>query len=246
MSTELGILVGGLWRQWESSTGEDYYEEVATGKTQSNVPTGHEDAAADTWTLDTSKSLRQWRNNRTGRIRRTSPNPAPPRTSYLAPNNIQANLRTVVRVPESHEYRYRRVMMSILKYFFKEADGFDVFQEESRGELSQAEPRADMTVLMILNRPGGSFYAYDFCLVESKKANGNWNDTKIQLSRHCGGTKNESGQVYGIVHIGLYVQFFKAQAGVLTALSNPLHLQNDVNTVTNWFNFMKSSPLPVL
>ena len=181
---------------------------------------------------------------RTGRIRRTDPNPPAPRT-YLDKVNVQTHLQLVERVPDSHEYLYRRVMVAILKYFFTEDEGFDIFQE-SRGETDQTESRADVAVLKITSRPGGSVYAYDYCLVESKKAVKSWNETQDHLSRHCGGTENQSGQVYGIIHIGLYIKFFTANSGVLTALSGYLHVRNDVNTVITMFGNMKSRPLPFL
>jgi hypothetical protein len=66
------------------------------------------------------------------------------------------------------------------------------------------------------------------------------------LSRHCAGTENKSGQVYGIIHIELHVQFFTANRGVLTALSSRLHIQNDDNAITAMFANMKRRPLPFL
>ncbi len=136
--------------------------------------------------------------------------------------------------------------MSMLRYFFTEDEGFDVCQEEPRGELDQTESRADMTVLKLKARPGGSMYAYDYCLVESKRANRSWTDTQNHLSRHCGGTENQSGRVYGIVHVGLHVQFFNSNRGVLTPLSGGLHVRNDVNTITTMFQDMKRRPPPYL
>jgi len=136
--------------------------------------------------------------------------------------------------------------VAVLKYFFLEDEGFDVFQEESRGEADQSTSRADMTVLKITARPGGSMYAYDYCLIESKRAGRGWAETENHLSRHCVGTENHSGQVYGIVHIGLLIQFFTANRGVLTALSGPLHIRDDVNTISTMFGSMKRRPLPFL
>jgi hypothetical protein len=72
-----------------------------------------------------------------------------------------------------------------------------------------------MAVLKITSRPGGIMYAYDYCLVESKKTGKSWNETQIHLSRHCGGTENQPGQVYGVIHIGLNIQFFTANRGYL-------------------------------
>ncbi|KAF2464444.1 uncharacterized protein BDR25DRAFT_319185 [Lindgomyces ingoldianus] len=233
---ELGTLVGGTWRQWSNSAGQDYYENLNTRATQYDIPVGWEDADTDTWAVDGSKSWPQWR---------TNPNPPAPRT-YLDKVNVQTHLQLVERSPESHEYLYRRVMIAVLKHFFLEDEGFDVLQEESRGELDQNELRVDMAVLKITSRPGGSLYAYDYCLVESKKADRSWTETEHHLSRHCASTENQSGQVYGIVHIGLYVQFFTADRGVLTALSGGLHIRNDVNAITTMFGNMKRQPLPCL
>ncbi|KAF2803694.1 uncharacterized protein BDZ99DRAFT_160354 [Mytilinidion resinicola] len=125
------------------------------------------------------------RNARTGRIRRTNPNPPAPRT-YLDTPNVQTHLQLVERSPESHEFLYRRAFLAILKHFFVEAEGFDVVQEESLGETTVGETQADMSVLKILARPGGSMYAYDYCLVESKRADRSWPLTRDHLSRHCG------------------------------------------------------------
>lgn len=137
-------------------------------------------------------------------------------------------------------------MVAILKHFFLEDERFDVFQEDSRGESDEFESRADMAVLKITSSPGGSHYAYDYCLVESKRANQSWTVAQDHLSRHCGGTENDSAQVYEIVHIGLYLQFFTADRGILTALSGGLHIRNDVNTITSMFEEMKNCPLPFL
>ncbi|KAF2835299.1 hypothetical protein M501DRAFT_999347 [Patellaria atrata CBS 101060] len=238
---EIGILVNGVWKQWSTSAGQDYYENLTTRKTQFEIPAGWEDADSETWQVDTSKGWEQWRNVRTGRIRRTNPNPPAPHT-YLDRENIQTHLRLVERTPESQEYLYRRVMMAILRYFFKEDEGFDVFQEESRGETSQGESRPDMTVLKITARPGGSTYAYDYCLIESKKAGESWDATQDHLSRHYGGTENPSREVYGIVQIGLCIRFFTARNGVLTAQSGYLHVRDDVNDITAGMENMKRRP----
>jgi hypothetical protein len=61
-------------------------------------------------------------------------------------------------------------MVAVLRHFFTEDEGFDVLQEESRGEMDQTELRADMAVLKITARPGERMYAYDYCLAESKRA----------------------------------------------------------------------------
>ena len=61
-------------------------------------------------------------------------------------------------------------MVAIFIHFFQEDEGFEVLQEESHRETDQTESRADVAVLEITSRPGGSIYAYEYCPVESKKA----------------------------------------------------------------------------
>ncbi|KAI9713583.1 MAG: hypothetical protein M1820_000965 [Bogoriella megaspora] len=229
---ELGIFAGGRWKQWSNAVGQDYYENLSTGATQYAIPAGLEDATTV-------------RNARTGRIRRTDPYPPAPRT-YLDKVIIQAHLQLVERTPESREYLYRRVVAAILKHFFPEDEGFDVLQEESRWEEIQGESVADMAVLKVICRPGGSMYTYDYCLIESKKADIGWDEVEDHLSRHCGGTENDSKQVYGIAHIGLHIRFFTADRGILMALSGRLHVKEDVDRVTTMFRAMKNRPLPFI
>jgi hypothetical protein len=82
--------------------------------------------------------------------------------------------------------------------------------------------KADASILKILARPGGSTYSYDFCLVESKKAGRSWPAIEDQLSRYCGGAQVDSRKVYGIFYVGMMIQFFRADAGVLTLMSGRL------------------------
>lgn len=183
------------------------------------------------------------RNDRTQRVRRTHPTPPAPRT-YLDLDTTKAHLQLVERIPESHESLYRKVIMAILRYFFDESEDFDVFQE-SRGVTSENESKADIAVLKILCPPGGNAYAYDYCLVKSKRAGESWAETEDQLSRRCGGTFNDPKQVYGIMQVGLEIQFFKANAGVLINISNCMHVRNDVAHITTMIGYLKRHPLAV-
>jgi hypothetical protein len=65
------------------------------------------------------------RNNRTGRFTLLDPNPPPPQ-NYLDLRTVQTHLQLVERTPESAEYLYRRVMVAVLRHFFKEEDDFEV------------------------------------------------------------------------------------------------------------------------
>jgi hypothetical protein len=173
-----------------------------------------------------------------------NPNPPPAPTTYLDKPFVQYSLKIVERSPEPHVSHYRHVMVSILNAFFPDKEYFDVFQGASRGERGKAESRVDIMVLKTTCPPGGSLLIFDYCLGQSKAPGADWEATRNDLSRHCADTDNPSGQVYGIVHIGLEVQLFSAIRGVLTPLSDVLHLRRDVDLVTTLFTRMKTRPFP--
>jgi len=136
--------------------------------------------------------------------------------------------------------------MAILHWFYTNTatEQYSITQEESLGETSQGESRADAIVLRIFCRPGGSFYGYEILVGESKKLGEGWLGAEDQLSRHCSGVNIDSGQVYGFVHVGLHLQLYKADKGVLTPQTGRLHMRNDVAAITSWFQWMKQNPLP--
>ncbi|KAH7274964.1 hypothetical protein B0J15DRAFT_540024 [Fusarium solani] len=103
-------------------------------------------------------------NTRTGRIIFQDPNP-PPAQTYLDRRNVAAHMQTVERNPASSEATYRRATTAILKWLFKEEEGYDVVQEDDRGTSVP-----DHVVFKVECRAGGSFYTYDFMMVEVKKA----------------------------------------------------------------------------
>lgn len=41
---ELGVLVGGQFKQYANAAGQDYYEDLYYGGTQFEVPVGYEDS----------------------------------------------------------------------------------------------------------------------------------------------------------------------------------------------------------
>lgn len=130
-------------------------------------------------------------------------------------------------------------MVGILRWLFPDNQGFDVVQEDGKGNTI-----ADFDVFKICCRPGGSSYQYDFCLVESKKASEPWGSTEDHCRDHCFNTDNESKQVYAIVHIGLEIAFYRYNRGDFSRMSGRLHVRNDVQVIIQWANYMKSNPLP--
>ncbi|KAH7242634.1 hypothetical protein BKA59DRAFT_514150 [Fusarium tricinctum] len=154
----VGNLVGNQWQQYSNDAGQMYYVEVTTGTSQYAIPSGWEDQAQDNW--NHSATHQQWTNTRTGRIVLWDPNPPPART-YLDKMNVMAHLQTVERDLDTDESIYRRETTGILRWLFPEDQGFDVVQENHRGTGIN-----DHVVFKIECRQGGSFYAYDFLIVE--------------------------------------------------------------------------------
>ncbi|KAF2791345.1 hypothetical protein K505DRAFT_376861 [Melanomma pulvis-pyrius CBS 109.77] len=242
---EIGTLLGDRWKQWENFAGQHFYEDLNNGAIQYSIPAGYEDSPQDTWTLDTSKGWQEWRNDRTHRIRRSNPNPPPPRT-YLDVEVTKWLLQVCEKKnPEPRLYQYRIALMRILSYFFPSKEGFSLAQEP-RGEIRHNDSEVDIVVLKCLSPPGGTPHAWDYCLVTTKRPGESWAQVVDQLSRRCGGTDNSLKQVYGIVQVGLEVQFFRAEFGVLTALSERVHLVNDVARVTTLFEYLKHRPLALI
>jgi len=141
------------------------------------------------------------KNNRTGRIRLDDPNRGPPQT-YLDVITVQANLSVVERTPESAEFLYRRVMVGVLKHFFS-GPYFEVYRDVCSSDVDEGVSRPDWSVVQSLSRPGGSLHQYDYCYVECKEQGRDWKEAFDDLARHCGGNGNDSGEVYGIVQVGL-------------------------------------------
>lgn len=179
-------------------------------------------------------------NARTGRIIFQDPNP-PPAQTYLDKRNVAAHLQTVERNRASNEATYRRATTAILRWLFREEEGYDVVQEDDRGSSIP-----DHVVFKIECRAGGSFYAYDFMMVECKKAGDSWTSASEQCIRHCENSHNESGQVYGMVQIGMDIQFCQWGNTTLTPLSRVLHLREDVDEIIQWAEYLKAHPLPVV
>lgn len=110
---------------------------------------------------------------------------------------------TVQRDPGASESVYRRVTTRILRWLFPDLEGYDVVQEDAK---QTSVP--DYIVFKIRSRPGVTDYMYDFMVVETKKEGMLWSSAIDQMSLHCENTHNDSNELYGMVQIGLHVQFF--------------------------------------
>ncbi|KAF4952092.1 hypothetical protein FSARC_12724 [Fusarium sarcochroum] len=234
---DLGPLVGDTWCQHANSAGQIFYRSTRTQESQFRIPSGFEDDAQDTWVCSTTGHWPQWRNQRTGRIVLSDPNP-PPLQSYLDATNVKVHLKTIERNPSAGESIHRRVMRAILSWLFPESEGYEVVQEEDRGN------RPDFVVFKISCRPGGSSYSYDFCIVESKAAGAPWGSTEDQCASACFTTENDVKRVYAMVHIGTQMGFYTYEDGNFSGLSGKLHLRDDADTIMEWAQYIKDRPYP--
>ncbi|KAM0207602.1 hypothetical protein ACHAQD_011999 [Fusarium lateritium] len=234
----VGNLVGDQWQQYSNVAGQVYYVQAATGASQYSIPPGWEDHPQDNWNY--SATQQQWVNTRTGRTVFHDPNP-PPAQTYLDKRNVMAHLQTVERNPGTNESTYRRATTGILRWLFREDEGFDVVQEEHRGNSI-----ADHVVFKIECRQGGSFYAYDFLMVECKTNRVSWQAATDHCINHCENTDNPSGKVYAMVQVGMNIQLHSWDSMNLTPISGILHLRNDVQEIIDVADWMKSNPLPAV
>jgi hypothetical protein len=144
-------------------------------------------------------------------------------------------------VPESDEHLYRRPMMGILKFLFPPSEGYEVVQE-AEGDFS----RSDFAVFRVFQKPGGSPNQYEIMHVESKALKEPWGSTQDQLLDHLVGNGNESGNCYGMIHIGLEVQFYRYNDGTFSNVGPKMHLVDDVLNVINGGKFVKEHPLRLI
>jgi hypothetical protein len=177
-------------------------------------------------------------NSRTGRAVLINPNPPPPRT-YLDDINVKAALDLLVRVPESDEHVYRRPIGDILRFFFPPSEGYSLVQETVS---INSEP--DFRVFKVSQRPGGTLYQYEFMLVECKKPGEGWGATEDHLHGHLEGNGNDSKNCYGMVLVGLIMQFYKYENHTFRGFGGQMHLINDVDNVVAWGRHIKDNPMP--
>lgn len=133
-------------------------------------------------------------------------------------------------------------MGAILRFLFPEDQGYDVTQEE----VALNYGKANFVVFKILCRPGGSTYAYDFCVVESKKIGITWGSSEDQCREYCTDIQNNSHQTYRMIQIGLELRFYKYSHGNLAPLSGRLHIRGDVQTITQWAEYIKNNPISLV
>ena len=133
-------------------------------------------------------------------------------------------------------------MTPILRWLFNSTDGYEVIQEDHRGDTIP-----DHVVFKIARRAGASFYLYDFLICECKKAGVSWTSAKEQCQTYCETTENESDEVYGMVQVGMELRFYSWRRGYdIVPLSNKLHIRQDVQEIIQWPEHLKANPLPLL
>jgi hypothetical protein len=131
-------------------------------------------------------------------------------------------------------------MGNILRFLFPATEGYDVIQEVE----GDANTRPDFGVFKVSRRPGGTLWQYDFMLTESKKQGEAWGSSEDHLHSHLAGTDNESKHVYGMLQIGLEVQFYKYARGAFTKVGGKMHLVTHVSDMVTWSRWLKANPLP--
>jgi hypothetical protein len=144
-------------------------------------------------------------------------------------------------VPDSNEHIYRRPIGGILRFIFPGSEGYDVVQE-TQGDHT----RADFCTFKISRRPGGTIYQYDFMLTECKRLNAAWGDTEDRLLDYLTRNGNDSKNCYGMIQIGLEVQYYKYEPGVFSKIGAKMHLITHAQNVVGWGRYIKANPMPVV
>ncbi|KAE9382183.1 hypothetical protein N431DRAFT_476834 [Stipitochalara longipes BDJ] len=235
---DLGLLNGNSWRQYADTSGLISYHNSVTQVSTYGLPAGWEDAIGDIWVRNTTKTWPQWNNQRTGRARLDDPNPPPPAT-YLNNHHVAARISALESNPRSPEHLYRRMINGILQSIFTPEEGFSVMQEDSTANL-----QPDFTVLKLIARPGGSAYEYDYLIGETKAPGESWTTFEQHLQSACAPNVNDTKNIYGMLHIGFAIQFYKHENFQFQRIGDRMHLVDDVHNVIAWGEHIKANPMP--
>lgn len=130
-------------------------------------------------------------------------------------------------------------MGDILRFIFPSSEGYSVVQETESDST-----RPDFCTFKISRRPGGTFYQYEFMLTESKKKGVAWGATEDHLHEHLAGNRNDTKNCYGMVQVGLQVQFYKYENRHFSTVGPEMHLIDHANDVINWGRHLKANPMP--
>ncbi len=178
-------------------------------------------------------------NTRTGRAVLMDPNPPPPQT-YLDLPIIKADIEMLLAVPESQENQYRKPISAILNWVFPVTEGYQVTQEVDTSIVGIP----DSTVFKVRRAPMGQLETYEVMMVESKGLGKPWGSTTDDAITYFENTGNESKQIYGMVHIGLELQFHRYIRPQASQLSGRLQLVRDAQQITDMLLWIKQNPLP--
>lgn len=151
---------------------------------------------------------------------------------------MRAHLKAIERAPEPSEALYRRVVGTILSWFFEAEEGYSFAFEDSRYE--SGPDRISFKVEYITVNP---LHTHDVMIVVCKRAGESWDLAEDQCQRHCEKTDNESGQIYGMIQLGMEIKFYQWANSTLTPLGHRFQIRNDVQDITEWVNHLKAHPL---
>ena len=165
------------------------------------------------------------------------PNPPPART-YLGQVYVRATLNLLNQTPGAEKRVYRRLIAGILRFIFPETEGYEVIPTARDSPNS-----SDFSIFQMTCRPGGSLQQNDFMLIESRSHDESWDSTEQQLQTHLAKNRNESKDCYGMVQIGLVVQFYKYEEGIYSKIGGKMHLVTDVNQVMERGQYVKDNIL---
>lgn len=176
-------------------------------------------------------------NQRTGRVLLDDPKPPPPE-SYLDMPIIKLGLDKLAAVPELPENLYQRPIGAILNWTFPVLEGFSAARG---GWNSLTIP--DFTFTKVEQVPKGRAKNWEVLLVESKALGHPWGSAYDQLVNAWEVNTNDSKNVYGMIHIGMDIKFYKFESGQVQELTGKLHLINDAKEITDRLVWIKQNPL---
>jgi len=83
-------------------------------------------------------------------------------------------------------------------------------------------------------------------ITESKKDGERWGSREDHLLLHLSGNGNGNKNCYGMVQIGLEVQYYKYELGDFSKIGGRMHLVTHADDVVAWSRYIKDNPMPVV
>ncbi len=128
----------------------------------------------------------------------------------------------------------------VLRFIFAEKEGYN---DEQGADPEMLEPY--YRVYIFLQGFDGTLSQQDILLAHYEQDGETWFTAEDRLLHYLARNRNESKNCYGIIQIGMVVQFYMYENRHLTKVGACMHLIDDARNVVAQGKYITAHPLPV-